>query len=396
MRLDLVDVIDVSAGSYEAGEWIVQPGEFPRGVLAPHAARYRRFGPLVAVAGRISTGDAAEAVLAGGAADLVSIGRALHADPDWARIVLDGGAPRPCIACNQGCIDVVHTQQPIWCVVNPGTSRESELAPPTTARRRVLVIGAGPAGLEAGLRAAARGHRVTVLEAAAAVGGQFRLAAGLPSRPEFGRLMAWYLRELARAGVDVRLSTRADPAVVADVAPDAVIVAAGGVDALPAVPGIDLPRVAGVRDWLARNDPGPAGTSVTVWGADRAGLAVADAIAATGVRVLLLGAQQELAPEAGRREKILVVPRLTTNPAVRILLGTTLEAIEPNRLLVGRDGARQWIDESGPVLVSQGTVPAPVVLGSGSWQRFTVGDAGFGASADAAIAQGAAAAQAIR
>ncbi|MEU4425582.1 FAD-dependent oxidoreductase [Actinoplanes sp. NPDC024001] len=397
MRLDLIDVIDVSAGSYEAGEWIVQPGEFPRGVLAPYAAPYRRFGRLVAVAGRISTGAAAEAVLADGAADLVSIGRALHADPDWARTVLHGGAPRPCIACNQGCIDVVHTQRPIWCVVNPATSREAEPAPPpAAARRRVLVIGAGPAGLEASLTAAARGHEVTLLEAAPVAGGQFRLAAGLPSRPEFGRLTDWYRSELARAGVDVRLSTPADPAVVAAIAPEAVIVATGGIDALPAVPGIDLPRVAGVRAWLARNGSGHDGATVTVWGADRAGLAVADALADAGARVLLIGAQPEIAPEAGRREKILAVPRLTANPAVRILLGTTLERIEPHRLLVGRDGTREWIDVSGPLLVSQGTVPAPVLIGSGTWQRFTVGEAGFGASADAAIAQGAAAAQAIR
>jgi 2,4-dienoyl-CoA reductase-like NADH-dependent reductase (Old Yellow Enzyme family)/thioredoxin reductase len=396
MRLDLIDVIDVSAGSYEAGEWIVQPGEFPRGVLAPYAAPYRRFGRLVAVAGRISTGDAAEAVLAEGAADLVSIGRALHADPDWARTVLTGGAPRPCIACNQGCIDVVHTQRPIWCVVNPATSRESEPTPPAVAGRRVLVVGAGPAGLEASLTAAARGHRVTLLEAAPVVGGQFRLAAALPSRPEFDRLTDWYHSELARAGVDVRLSTPADPKVVAALAPEAVIVATGGVDALPAVPGIELPHVAGVRAWLARNGSGHGGATVTVWGADRTGLAVADALAGIGVRVLLIGAQTQLAPEAGRREKILAVPRLTANPAVRILLGTTLERIEPNRLLVGRDGTREWIDVSGPLLVSQSTVPAPVRLGSGAWQRFTVGEAGFGGSADVAIAQGAAAAQAVR
>jgi 2,4-dienoyl-CoA reductase-like NADH-dependent reductase (Old Yellow Enzyme family) len=396
MRLDLIDVIDISAGCYEAGQWIVQPGEFPPGVLAPYAAPYRRFGRLVAVAGRIATGDAAETVLADGSADLVSIGRALHADPDWARTVLDGGDPRPCIACNQGCIDVVHTQRPIWCVVNPATSREAELLPPPVPRRRVLVIGAGPAGLEASRSAAARGHEVTLLEAAPVIGGQFRLTAGLPSRPEFGRLTAWYGSELTRAGVDVRRSTPAGPAVVAGIAPEAVIVATGGIDALPAVPGIDLPRVAGVRAWLARNGPGHDGATVTVWGADRAGLAVADALGNAGVRVLLIGAQQEIAPEAGRREKILAVPRLIANPAVRILLGTTLERIEPDRVLVGRDGTREWIDVSGPLLVSQGTVPAPVVIGSGHWQRFTVGEAGVGASAGAAIAQGAAAAQAIR
>ncbi|GIF01933.1 hypothetical protein [Paractinoplanes rishiriensis] len=149
------------------------------------------------------------------------------------------------------------------------------------------------------LSAAARGHQVTLLEAAPIVGGQFRLAASLPTRPEFGRLTDWYRSQLARAGVDVRLSTPADPAAVAAIAPETVIVAAGGIDALPAVPGIDLPRVAGVRAWLSQNGSGHDSATVTVWVADRAGLAVGDALAGTGARVLLIGAQQEIAPEAG-------------------------------------------------------------------------------------------------
>ena len=120
-------------------------------------------------------------------------------------------------------------------------------------------------------------------------------------------------------------------------------------------------------------------------------MAAADAVAAGGTGLLLIGAQPELAPEAGYREKILAVPRLRSNPKVRIELETTLEAIEPDRLLVGRAGAREWIEVSGAVLVSQGTAVVPVELGSGNWQTYVVGEAGFGASADDAIRQGAAA-----
>ena len=395
VRLDLVDAIDISAGSYDAGEWIVQPGEFPRGVLAPYAAPYRRFGKPVTVAGRISTADAAESILLAGQADLVSIGRALHADPNWPRKVLAGESPRPCIACNQGCIDSVHTQLPIWCVANPMTSHEWEPTPLPVSRRRVVVIGAGMAGLEAACTAADRGHDVTLVEAEAQIGGQYRLAAELASRAEFGPLLAWYAGELERLGVDLRLSNRADAELVARLAPDVVVIASGGVGACPAIPGIDSSRVADLRRWLAGRAQARDDETVTIWGADRAGVAAADAIAAGGARLLLIGAQSELAPEAGNREKILVVPRLQANPLVQIRLETTLEAIEPERLLVGHAGSRDWIDVRGPLLVSQGTVPASVEVGTGDWQVFVVGEAGFGGSADAAIRDGFAAGRRI-
>jgi thioredoxin reductase len=410
MSLNLVDVIDISAGSYEAGEWIVQPGEMPRGVLAPYAARYRDLGKIVSVAGRLVTGEAAEAILQAGDADLVCVGRALHADPAWSRKVLAGESPRPCIACNQGCIDYHPTQQPIWCLANPDTGREWVPAPPPATRRRVLVIGAGPAGLEAARTAAERGHDVLLVEEQAQLGGQYRIAARLPTRPEFGRLLDWYGAELERLKVDVSLSTRADDALVERIGPDAVVIATGSVGATPDIPGIDLPRVADLREWLDRSPAVPDEETVTVWGADRVGLAAADVLAARGARVLLLGAQPELAPEAGRREKILVVPRLRANPRVRIELGATLEAIEPDRLMVGRAGTREWLEVSGPVLASQGTVPGRPSLGQGRWKTYVIGEASLGAvqvptpvaavpppagSADEAIRQGAAIGQEI-
>jgi NADPH-dependent 2,4-dienoyl-CoA reductase/sulfur reductase-like enzyme len=392
MPLDLVDVLDISAGCYEAGEWMVQPGEVPRGVLAPYAARFRVFGKPICVAGRISTGEAAEEILRSGVADLVAVGRAQHADPEWTRIALAGGRPRPCIGCNQGCIDVLHTQQPIWCLVNPSVPAARLPAPAPVAlrgRRRVLVVGAGLAGLEAARTAASAGHDVTVVEAADAIGGQFRLAASLPAKPEFGRLLDWYAAELSGLAVDVRLSTVADAEVVASRSPDLVVVAVGGAGPRPAVPGGHLGRVADVREWLAAGGLSigistlPDDEVVTVWGADRVGVAVADAAAAAGHRVLLLGSGGELAPEAGPREKGPMVRRLTGNPAVEIRLGATVEAIEDGRLLL--DG--EWRAVRGPILVSQGTVPRALTLGEGGW-RTVVLDAP--ADAAAAIRLGAA------
>ncbi|GAA2649288.1 NADH:flavin oxidoreductase [Paractinoplanes durhamensis] len=354
LPLDLVDLLDISAGCYEAGEWMVQPGEVPHGVLAPYAARFRTLGKPIGVAGRITTGAAAEEVLRSGPADLVAVGRGQHADPEWTKTVLAGSDPRPCIGCNQGCIDALHTQQPIWCLANPATGRPATAARPGP-RRTVVVVGAGIAGLAAARAAALAGDDVTVLEAEAVIGGEWRLAASLPAKPEFGRLLDWYAAEMGRLAVRVRLSTRADDETIAALAPDVVVLATGAAGLLPPIPGATGDRVVDLREWLRHPRPVADGEVVTVWGADRAGVAVADAAATAGHRVLLLASGGELAPEAGPREKVLMVRRLTENPAVEIRFGTTLEAIDGERLLLGHDGRRRWLVSPGPVVVSQGT-----------------------------------------
>jgi 2,4-dienoyl-CoA reductase-like NADH-dependent reductase (Old Yellow Enzyme family) len=388
MPLDLIDAFDISAGCYEAGEWIVQPGEMHRGVLAPHAARFLEFGKPVGVVGRITTGEAAENILQSGAADFVAVGRAQHADPAWTNATLGGTAPRPCIGCNQGCIDELHTQHPIWCLANPATGRVVAAPPP--GRRRVVVAGAGVAGLEAARTAALAGHEVIVLEAQPETGGQFRLAATLPSKLEFGRLLDWYAAELSRLDIDLRLSTVADAATISHLAPDVVVLAVGGTGLRPAVPGIERARVADVREWLSRPHPLGDDDMLTVWGADRAGVAAADAAATAGLRVLLLGAERELAPAAGPREKVLPVRRLTRNPRVDIRLNTTLEGVDDERLLIGNAGERKWLDVRGPVLVSQGTLPRTIDLGRGVLRTVAVGEAAQAESAAEAIRQAAA------
>lgn len=390
MPLGLIDALDISAGCYEAGEWMVQPGEVRRGVLAPYAAPFRVFGKPVGVAGRIATGDAAEEIIRWGAADFVAVGRGQHADPAWTNATLAGVPPRPCIGCNQGCIDELHTQQPIWCLADPGSGHENAPPAPRSPRRRVLIAGAGVGGLQAACTAARAGHDVVVLEADAEIGGQFRLAARLPGKPEFGRLLDWYAAELSRLAVDLRLSTVADAETVSRMAPDVVVLATGGTGLRPAVPGIARHRVTDLRDWL--RSPRPLGDDavLTVWGADRAGVATADAAAAAGHRVLLVGAEKELAPEAGPREKVLMVRRLTGNPGVDVRLDTTLEEIDDEQLLIGHGGARTWIPVRGPVIISQGTVPQRIEMGDGDWRLMVVGEAGFAGSAAEAIRQGAA------
>src|SRR6478735_8092262 len=183
-HLDRLDFLDLSAGSYDAGEWIVQPGEWKPGLLRDYAAAYRQFGLPLGMAGRLNSPAIIEEVLGAGACDFVSLARAIHADPAFVGGVLHGEAYRPCIACNV-CIDTLGQGQ-VTCTVNPTVGR-SRVPVPTPAVRpgtRVAVVGAGPAGLTAARELALAGAQVTVFDDGARLGGQFSLAEQMKSTPD--------------------------------------------------------------------------------------------------------------------------------------------------------------------------------------------------------------------
>ena len=356
-----LDFLDVSAGCYEAPEWTVQLAEWPEGLLGEHAARYRGLGLPVSVAGRVRLPETVERLLAE-SADMVAIARSLHADPRWLERVGAGSRARPCIVCNH-CVDELGKGDPIACAVNPAAGREHELLaaavePWQGAALAVTVVGAGPAGLEAARALATRGHRVTVLERADAIGGELRLAAVLRAYPHHHEILEWYERTLAELGVAVRLRARADAGALLDERPDAIVLATGGEATAAEVPGAGLERVVEVRRWIERGKPDLGTQLHIVWGADRDGVAVADELLAMGRRVLVIGPQPDLAPEAGRRARLLVVRRLREEPRAECLLEHDVVAIERERLAVrGSGGQQRWLEHAGPILISRGVTP---------------------------------------
>jgi 2,4-dienoyl-CoA reductase-like NADH-dependent reductase (Old Yellow Enzyme family)/thioredoxin reductase len=351
--LDKLDYLDVSAGCYEAGHWMVQPSEWPEGVLGEYAVRYRALGLPVSVAGRISSLETAERLLSD-CSDLVSVARALHADPTWVEAVSSRRGPRPCIVCNF-CSDQLRVGEPIPCSVNPDVGHERDASARTrrdgAAALRVTVVGGGPAGLETARSLAEYGHRVTLCERRAELGGDLRLASRLHEYPRYHAILDWYERQLDGLGVAVNLGHEVDGAAVAFTEPEAIVLATGGYGPLPDVPGAQLERVVEIRDWMRAGMPDLGDDVHVVWGADREGVAIADELLHRGRRVVIVGGQHALAPDAGRRATALVVPRLMESPDVEIVLSSRVRAIEPARLLVrGADGSDRWRGTHGCVI----------------------------------------------
>jgi len=228
----------------------------PHGVFVPIAAAIKTAVPAMPIfhAGRIVDPAHAERVLADGVIDMVGMTRALIADPELPRKALEGRLDdvRLCVGANEGCIDRIYQGKPVTCVQNPSAGREVELAEPapTATPRRVVVVGAGPAGLEAARVAALRGHRVVLLEREAEMGGQVLIAARAPARAELGGIVRFLARQVDKLALDCRLRVEATEETVLAHSPEVVIIATGSAPYRPDLPGLDGKHVVTDRDVL--------------------------------------------------------------------------------------------------------------------------------------------------
>ncbi len=237
----------------------------------------------VCASNRINTPEIAEAVLASGDADFVSMARPLLADPDFVRKAAAGRAAsiNTCIACNQACLDHTFANELASCLVNPRACHETELVVrPVTVSRRIAVVGAGPAGLAAATTLAERGHAVTLFEAADAIGGQFNLAKIIPGKEEFEETLRYFGERLRETGVTLRLGTRATADILAAGSFDEVLLATGVVPRDPQIPGQDHPSVVSYLEVL--NGSRTAGRRVAIIGAGGIGFDVAEFLAHDG------------------------------------------------------------------------------------------------------------------
>ncbi|HXY83859.1 MAG TPA: FAD-dependent oxidoreductase [Gaiellaceae bacterium] len=311
-----VDYVSVALGdssTYLGSVGIVPPGTTGENAIAEPAAAIDRAHALIATS-RIVDVAAADRLLAAGVADAVGMTRALIADPELPAKARDGRLDEivPCIACN-ACIAHYHAGTPIACTVNPRTGRERQIEPrgPARSRRRLVVVGAGPAGLAAAVEAGAAGHDVVVLERSQRIGGQIALAGAAPGNAGIAAaLVGTARRQLAAAGVELRLGASASAGDVLAEESDGVVVATG---ARPYVdPDLELEGVEVHDAWTVLARDMPAGLRVVVadWGGDPGALDAAEVLAAAGNNVTLAVASVAVAEGLHQYRRNLYLQRL--------------------------------------------------------------------------------------
>ena len=299
----------------------------PEGCIVDLAAAIKRAVsiPVIAV-NKIRHVQFAERVLQENKADMIGLGRPLLADPDWPLKAWQNRAEdiRPCISCCQGCVGNIEKGLPITCLTNPQLGKENELpfaSPKAVCRKKVLVAGSGPAGLEAARTAASRGHDVTIWEKAPTVGGKFSMASVLPEKGEFSELRDFLVRAAQKEGVEIVAGKSADPKSVKLLKPDVVILATGCRPALPSkleakegasfIPAVDV--IGGHK---------PIGASVAIVGGGMVGLETAKMLSDQGHAVTILEMLEEVGTDMPAITRIPLLLELEAK-GVRLLRRTT-------------------------------------------------------------------------
>lgn len=375
------DILHASLGTHGTPGGITSaPFEYPPGFNVWRAKKIKETVnvPVIAV-GRFTDPALADEVIARGEADLVAFGRQFLADPDFLIKAREGRPEdiRKCIACNQGCIErLILGEGKIRCALNPETGQEI-IYPKGSAgiRRKVWVVGAGPGGLTAAYEAARLGHQVTLFEKEKETGGQLRFASKAPFKDHYGVWASWLTAQVKKMGVILRTDTEVTESMISDGNPDVVILASGGKQIKPDIPGIDLPVVHNA--WQVLNGAVPSGKHAVVIGGGLIGMETADALSQKGTQVTLVEVLKHSPVLKITSHGYMLHSRLK-QAGCRLLLNTVVKKIEESSVTVLIEGREQLLSPVDQVIIAVGLESRKELkefLQTRKTRHFVIGDA---------------------
>ncbi len=372
-----VNAFDVSAGTFPQTAWrILPPSGTPLGINTALSAAIKEVVDIpVMTVGRVNDPRFAEDILQRNEADAIIMGRALLADQEWASKAAEGRFEdiAPCTSCGGGCIAGRATGRAMSCVINPTVGREKKLQiSPAEKPRKVMVIGAGPGGLEAARVAALRGHQVTLYEKSSKTGGQLNLAAVPPMKQELTKWVRYLNIQVEKAGVEVRLNTEVTPELVEQVKPDAVIVAVGSEAFIPDFPGVENEKVATAHDILSgttaiplentllTGKPGMPEANILILGGGMVGCETADFLAARGdnpimgrVAITIVTSKKDVGLDMVPEIRTLLMQRLWEK-GVTISTSSVVKEILDDGVLIEKNGREETIRGADMIILARG------------------------------------------
>ena len=355
------DAVNVSRGnSFTAGYMEGPSVDFPRGFNVANAAKIRKETGMTTIAvGRINDPQQADDIIAKGQADMVVMGRAHIADPEFCNKARSGNedALVRCVGCNQGCNDIVASVEPghITCLMNPAVGREKEFEYTVTKNpKKVLIAGGGIAGIEAAILLKERGHNPIIAEKAEGLGGQFLTAGQAPRKEEFKAAIENRSAYAAKIGVDIRTNTACTPELIEKERPDHVIIAAGANPIRLSIPGADGENVYQANDIL--NGKVQAKGTAAIIGGGLVGVEAAEYLSVRGHSVVIIEMLDEIAKDMGAMRKVMVMENLKKEK-VSMYTSAKCLSIEDGKIIAEKDGSQIEIP-CDSVIFAVGSRPA--------------------------------------
>ena len=386
-----VDAVQVSAGNDATPEWICQPMFMEKACLTDYAwAIKKELGVPIMAVGRINDPLLAEEIIKTGKADLVCIGRGLLADPGMPNKAREGRLDdiRTCIACNT-CMESIFKKGRVECLVNPTLGREKEMAfHPAKIIKKVMVVGAGPGGLNVAWVAARRGHDVHLFEKQSHLGGQLTLGSITHYKKELRKLIRFQTKQMERFGVKCHLNQEVTPDTLKAHSPDVVVLATGSAPVYPSVEGIDKPLVISINDAL--NGHKQAGGKTVVVGGGPTGCEIALHLSENGCQVTIVEMLPKLGMQMESMTKKMLLRKLKENH-VSFKTHCSLISVLNNGVVIAEKDGGQMTLPADQVVFATGNQPEDSLfhqIKSMGYEVHRIGDCLEPRSAKAAIYEG--------